>query len=94
MTVSSDAIVDVRRRRRRQEIFLGNVSDTARTSNFKLFHHLALDSLDISTGNDATVYFWSERNRMNVFIFGSRFLDNTSTDFEKFTEVERVIQVR
>ena len=37
-----------------------------------------------NTGNNVTTYFQSGANRINVFLrFGSRFLDNGSTYFEK-----------
>ena len=61
------------------------ISEITRASNFKIYRHIALNSLYISTENHAIIYFWSAANRMCSFlvVFVSRFLDNASTDFEK-----------
>ena len=66
-SVSHNAIVDVRRRRR--EIFF-SMSENTMASNFKIYRNVALDSLYISTGNDVIIYFQSAPNRINVFILG------------------------
>ena len=67
-------IVDVRLRRlRRREMVKGfffNISETTRTSNFKIYRKVALDSLYILTGNDVISYFRSAANRINVVILG------------------------
>ena len=79
---SLNGIVDVRRRH--HEMFFA-ISDTTRATNFKTYHNATLGSIYISTGHDVTIYFQSAANRINVFIlgmFGWRFLDNFSTDFE------------
>ena len=47
-----------------------NISETAIANNYKIYHHIALGSLYISTGNDITVYFRAAVNRINVFILG------------------------
>ena len=68
---SLNAIVDVRlrhRRCRRHEMILGNIglSETSRASDFKIYHKLSIDSLYISTGNDAIYYFQSAANHADV----------------------------
>ena len=44
----------------------GKISETARANNFKIDQNLALDSVYISTGNDAIAYFRSTANRTNA----------------------------
>ena len=60
----------IRRLRRRREIIFWNISESIRVSDFKIYHMSALDSVDISTGNDVINYFRSEANRTNVEILG------------------------
>ena len=68
-TFSLNAIVDVRRRRRHDMIFL-YISESTRASDFKFCRNVAADSLYISTGNDVMSYFQSAVNRTNVYILG------------------------
>ena len=60
------------------------------------FNSLALSSLYISIGNDITSYFWSEENRINVFICGLSsvhdFLIMFQPILKTFTVLETVIQ--
>ena len=83
---SLNAIVDVscRRRRRHEMIFL-NISETSRASDYNIYHKMALDILNISTGND--VKTTSGRKQIvqtckGLVMFGSQFLSNGSTDSE------------
>ena len=59
---------------------------------------MALGNPYIFTRHDVTSYFWAAANCIYVFIFGvmfgSRFLNNASTDSENFTVWETVIQLR
>ena len=85
---SLNSIVDVRlRRRRRHEMIFFNISETIGDSDFKNYDRVALDSLYILTGNDIINYFRSAANRTKHVnfsaIFGSRFLNNGSTDSKK-----------
>ena len=78
-------------RLRRHEMSFGNISETVRDSNFKIYRNVSLFSLCSLTGNDVIICFRSAANRINVFIlpwwswvvFGSRCLDNGSIDFKK-----------
>ena len=68
------------------EMTLFNISETTRCSNLKIRHNVALNNSHIVTGNDVTIHFRSAAKCINVFIlviFGTRFLDNNSVDFEK-----------
>jgi len=77
-------------------IFL-DISEIIRDSDFKIYHHLTLDSLYISTGNDITSYFRSAANRTNV-----NFASCSSPDFSITVQpifkmsilLETVIQAR
>ena len=62
---SLNSIVDVRLRRRRHEMIF-NISETIVASDDKIYHKVALDSLDIWIGNDVINYFRSEANSSNV----------------------------
>ena len=68
---SLDAIVDVslrrRRLRRRHEMIFLNIPETVRDSNFEIYRKVALDSLNISTGNNVINYFRSATNRTCKF---------------------------
>ena len=48
----------------------GEIIGTTNASSLKILHEIALDSLNISTGNDVTSYCRSAENRINVFILG------------------------
>ena len=68
---SLNAVVDVRlrrrrRRRRHRHEFFFNISEIARASNFKIYHHVDHDNLYIYTGNDVINYFWSAENRTHA----------------------------
>ena len=66
-------------------MMFGNILETIRGCSLKIDHNVAHNSLYISTRNDVAVYFRSAANRTDVLflvMFGSRFLDNGSTDFE------------
>ena len=56
VSFSHNATGDIRLR---EIIFGGNISETTRASNFKLYHRVALDSLYISTRNDIIICFRS-----------------------------------
>ena len=56
-----------------------NISETTRDSDSNIYPMVALDSLYIWIENDATIYF---RLASSLVVFGLRFLDNCSTDFE------------
>ena len=71
--LSQNAIVDVRRRESPSgNYYFLNISETTRTSNFKIYHKLYLDSLYISTANNIII----------IFMLRSRFRDKGSTDYE------------
>ena len=61
-----NAIVDVRLRRCPHKMIFGNIPETIRDSDFKIYDKVAIDSFYISTGNDVINYFRSEANRTNV----------------------------
>ena len=46
--------------------FFGNISETIRANDFKIYYKLAYDSLSFSAGNDAINYFRLEANRPKV----------------------------
>ena len=46
------------------------IMETARASNFKIYHNIALDSLYVWNENDVIIYCRSAANRINVFICG------------------------
>ena len=48
----------------------GAIVETTRASNFKIYEHLALDSLFILSQNDVTSYSRSTVNRINVLDLG------------------------
>ena len=86
---SLNATVDVHRRRllRRHKMIFLNISETVRASNHKICDNIYHDSLYIWTGND--VITTSSRKKIVQkckfwVMFGSRFLDNCSTDTERF----------
>ena len=63
-----------------------NVSETVRASDFKIYHRLALGNIYILTGNDVINYSGRQQIVQTCkfwVMFGSRFLDNCSTDYEK-----------
>ena len=62
-----NAMVDVRHC---HETIFGNISETTKASNFKIYHNVAHESLYISTGNDITIFFRSAANRTDVSILG------------------------
>ena len=63
---SLNAVVDVRLRRH-EMIFGGNISETMRASDFKIYLKVALDSILYSSiGNNVINYVRSEENRTNV----------------------------
>ena len=60
------------------------ISETARHSNFKIYHNVSQDSLYISTGNHVIICFRSAANRTNVSILGHvRLLIYGSIEFKK-----------
>ena len=50
-------------------IFFTITSENATASNFKLYHHVALNSLYFTAKNDAPNYFWSAGNRIGMSMF-------------------------
>ena len=92
---SLSAIVDVLRRR--HGMIWGNISETTRAGNFKIYQHAALNTLNLSTGNDVAIYFQSAANCINLFILGSRsgrnFSITVSSISKRFTALEMAIQV-
>ena len=65
------------------------ISHTTGARNFKIEHNrppIAVESLYISKGNDASIKFRSAANRIDVLIlvmFGLGILDNASINFER-----------
>ena len=64
------------------------IAETSKASNFRIYHNVALDSLFILTRNGVIIYLLhvgsKSHKRVRFWVmFGLRFLDNGSTDFEK-----------
>ena len=71
-------------------------SETANDSRFKIQPGMAIDSLNIFTGNDVIGYFRSVANRTNMFILvsslGRDFSIIVQPMLKKFTVLKTVIQ--
>ena len=65
------------------KLFLGNISETIRASDFKIYQKVALDSLYILMGNDVINYFRLEANLQTCkfwVMLGLGLFDNGSTN--------------